>query len=227
MEIDWSVGQILAALKKQGLDEQTLVMFTSDNGPWLSYGDHAGSAGPLREGKGTTWDGGQREPCIMRWPGKISAGAVCREPLMTIDILPTVAKPAGAPLPMHKIDGLDVWPVISGQPGAKNPHEAYYFYWDRGLQAVRSGRWKLHFPHDYRTLAGKPGGSGGQPVAYSQAKIGLVLYDLDNDLGETTNVADQHPEVVERLKALADKAREDLGDSATKQQGRGVRPPGM
>src|SRR5205807_2089366 len=97
MEIDWSVGQILAALKKHGLDEQTLVIFTSDNGPWLSYGDHAGSAGPLREGKGTTWDGGQREPCLMRWPGKIPAGAVCREPAMTIDLLPTLAKLAGAP----------------------------------------------------------------------------------------------------------------------------------
>src|SRR5262249_50624509 len=150
------------------------VMFTSDNGPWLSYGDHAGSAGPLREGKGTTWDGGQREPCIMRWPGHLPAGAVQPEPAMTIDILPTLAKLAGAPLPDLPIDGLDVWPLLSCQPGAKNPHDAYYFYWDRGLQGVRSGQWKLHFAHDYRTLGGKPGGTGGKPAPYQQARTELA-----------------------------------------------------
>ncbi len=226
MEIDWSVGQILTAVKKHGLVEQTLVLFTCDNGPWLSYGNHAGSAGPLREGKGTSWDGGVRVPCLARWPGKIPPGAVCREPAMTIDLLPTLAKLAGAPLPEHKIDGLDIGPLLAGQPGAKNPQEAYYFYWGRELQAVRSGKWKLHFPHDYRSLAGKPGGTGGKPVPYSQAKTNLALYDLENDIGETTNVADKHPDVVMRLQRLADKAREDLGDSATKQEGKGVRPAG-
>lgn len=226
MEIDWSVGQVLAELKKQGIDERTLVLFTSDNGPWLSYGDHAGSAGPLREGKGTTWDGGQREPCIMRWPGKIPAGRVCAEPTATIDIFPTLARLAGAELPRHPIDGLDIWPILAGQPGARNPHEAYFFYWNRELQGVRSGRWKLHFPHNYRTLAGRPGGTGGKPVPYSQARTELALFDLDNDIGETVNVAAQHPEIVKRLQQLAEKAREDLGDSATKRQGKGVRSPG-
>lgn len=225
-EIDWSVGQILDALKKNGLDERTMVIFTSDNGPWLNYGNHAGSAGPLREGKGTSWDGGVREPCIMRWPGKIPAGAVCKEPLMTIDLLPTIAQLAGAELPKNKIDGLDVWPVIAGKPGAKNPHDAYYFYWGRELQAVRSGKWKLHFPHTYRTLEGKPGGKDGKPVAYAQAKTGLALYDLETDPGEKDNVADKHPDVVKRLQELADKIREDLGDTATKQKGSGVREPG-
>lgn len=225
-EIDWSVGQILHALQRNALEDNTLVLFTSDNGPWLSYGEHAGSAGPLREGKGTTWEGGQREPCILRWPGKIPAGSVCREPAMTIDILPTLAKLADAPLPERKIDGLDIRPLISAQPGAKSPHEAFYFYWDRDLQAVRSGKWKLHFPHTYRTLAGKPGGSDGKPAAYGQAKIGLALFNLEDDIGETTDVADKHPEVVERLKALAEKAREDLGDSATNRPGKGVRQPG-
>src|SRR5438876_6911237 len=136
-EIDWSVGQILGALKQHGLDEKTLVLFSSDNGPWLSYGNHAGSAGPLREGKATSWDGGTRVPCLARWPGKIPAGTVCREPAMTLDLLPTLAQLAGAPLPKHKIDGLDIWPLLAGQPGAKNPHEAYYFYWSRELQGVR------------------------------------------------------------------------------------------
>ncbi len=226
MEIDWSVGQILAALRKHGLDEHTLVIFTSDNGPWLSYGEHGGSALPLREGKGTTWDGGVREPTVMRWPGRIPAGKVCREPAMTIDILPTIAKLIGAKLPAHKIDGRDIWPLMAGQPGARSPHEALYFYWGRHLQSIRSGKWKLHFPHGYRTLAGRPGGKGGRPARYSQGKTGLALYDLEKDVGEKTNVADRHPDVVARLKALADKAREDLGDSATKQRGKGRRPPG-
>jgi arylsulfatase A-like enzyme len=226
MEIDWSVGEILAALKKHNLEEQTLVLYTSDNGPWLPYGNHAGSAGPLREGKATTWEGGVREPCIVRWPGKIPAGRVCREPAMTIDVLPTLARLAGAELPAHKIDGLDIWPLLVGQEGARSPHEAFYFYWNRELQAVRSVNWKLHLPHKYPTLAGKPGGQGGRPVATVQTDTPLALYDLARDVGESTNVAAEHPDVVARLKTLAEKARADLGDSATGQAGKGVRPAG-
>lgn len=226
MEIDWSVGQIVEALKRNGVYENTLIIYTSDNGPWLSYGDHAGSAGPLREGKGTSWDGGQREPTMMHWPGKIPAGTVCHEPVMTIDILPTVAGLIGAELPNHRIDGLDISPLMLGQDGAKSPHDALYFYWGRHLQGVRSGDWKLHFPHDYNTLDGKPGGTGGKPAPYKKAHTGLVLYNLADDIGEMHDVAAEHPDVVERLKALAEKARADLGDSATDQQGSGVRPPG-
>ncbi len=225
MEIDWSVGQILDTVKRLGLDKKTLVMFTSDNGPWLSYGDHAGCALPLREGKGTTWDGGQREACIMRWPGKIPAGNVCHELAATIDVLPTLARLAGAELPKNRIDGKDIWSLMSGDPNAKTPHEAYYFYWGRHLQAIRSGKWKLHFPHKYRSLKDKPG-SGGMPGPYIQKKTGLALYDLEKDISETTDVASQHPEVVKRLQALADVARKDLGDSATKQKGNNVREPG-
>ncbi len=223
-EIDWSVDQILDSLKRNGLEEKTLVIFTSDNGPWLSYGDHAGSAEPLREGKGTTFDGGQREPCLMRWPGKIPAGTVCREPAMTIDILPTIAHLAGATVP-EGIDGKDIWPLISGQLGAKSPHEALLFYWGRELQAIRSGRWKLHFPHEYRSLKGEPG-SGGLPGPYIQRKIGPELFDLEADPGESKDVASEHPDLVRRLESLAEQARADLGDSATKQPGSGVRPPG-
>ncbi|MBC7856762.1 MAG: sulfatase, partial [Pirellulaceae bacterium] len=130
MEIDWSVGEILKTLRQHKLDDNTLVIFTSDNGPWLSYGNHAGSAGPLREGKGTHWEGGTRVPCVMRWPGKIPAGTTSGDILMTIDLFPTIAKLIGAELPKHKIDGLDVWPLIIGTPGAKNPHNGYYGYYE-------------------------------------------------------------------------------------------------
>lgn len=226
MEIDWSVGQILDALRKHQLDRRTLVIFTADNGPWLSYGDHAGSARPLREGKGTTFDGGCREPTVMWWPGKIPAGTVCKEPAMTIDILPTLAHLVNARLPDQKIDGQNIWPLMAGEPNAKSPHEAYYFYWGQELQAVRMGRWKLHFPHTYRTLGGKPGGTGGRPAAYEAGKIELALFDLEADPGETTNVIEQHLEVAGKIQALADRMRADLGDSATKQKGTGVREPG-
>ncbi|MEX2114696.1 MAG: sulfatase [Pirellulales bacterium] len=227
-EIDWSVGQVLAALTKHGLDERTLVIFTSDNGPWLSYGDHAGSAGPLREGKGTSWEGGVREPFIARWPGVIPAGSECRQPAMTIDLLPTIAGLIGAELPSHKVDGLDIWPLIAGQPGAKNPHDAYYFYYaDNELQAVSSGTKKLYLPHTYRTLAGRPGGRDGVPVDYEQRTLkGPELYDVVTDLGETTNIAADNPQVVEQLLAIAEQARADLGDSLTKRQPTGARPPG-
>ena len=227
MEVDWSVGQILAALKRHGLDEKTLVIFTSDNGPWLCYGDHAGSAKPLREGKGTMFEGGYREPCLMRWPGKIPAGTTCDELATTMDLMPTIAGLIGATPPTDRIiDGKDIWPLMRGEPGAVSPHEAFYCYYGHQLRAVRDRRWKLHFPHTYRTLAGKPGGTGGTPVPYSRAKIGLALFDLKNDVGETTNVAEQHPEIVARLEKLAEGAREALGDKLTDRVGSEIRPPG-
>jgi arylsulfatase len=227
-EIDWSVGQILAALRKHHLEKNTLVIFSSDNGPWLSYGNHAGSALPLREGKGTCWDGGVRVPFIARWPGKIPKGRVCKEPAMTIDLLPTVAKLVGAELPRHKIDGLDIWPLLAGARGAKNPHDAYFFFYENNqLQAVMSDRWKLHLPHTYRTLAGQPGGRDGKPAPYQPRQIERAeLYDLKSDISETTNVADKHPEIVNRLEAFAEQARADLGDSLTQRKGSGAREPG-
>lgn len=226
MELDWSMGQIFDALRQNNLDKNTMVIFTADNGPWLSYGDHAGSAGPLREGKGTMFDGGCREPTIMWWPGRIPAGSTCKQPAMTIDVLPTIAELVGAELPDHTIDGKSIWPLIAGQPDASSPHDAYFFYYGRQLQALRRGKWKLHFPHNYRTLSGRPGGKGGIPVKYDQAKIDLSLFDLTEDIGETTNVADQQPQVMKELSRLAERMRAELGDSATKQKGTGVRPAG-
>ncbi|WP_425398501.1 sulfatase family protein [Aeoliella sp.] len=227
MEVDWSVGQILEALKQEGLDENTLVMFTSDNGPWLSYGSHAGSAGPLREGKATMFEGGYRVPCVARWPGKIKPGTKCDELAGTIDLLPTIAGLIGAEVPTDRqIDGKDIWPLLSGAPDAESPHDYYYCYWQRELQAIRDPQWKLHFPHSFPSLEGREGGQDGMPVRYSPSKIGLELFDLQNDPGETTNVFDDHPEVVARLQAAAEKAREDLGDALQQKKGSGVRPPG-
>jgi arylsulfatase A-like enzyme len=226
-EIDWSVGQVLGALRRLRLEENTWVIFTSDNGPWLSYGDHAGSAGPFREGKGTVFEGGIREPCLMRWPGKIPAGKLSDTPLMTIDLLPTIAGQVGAGLPERKIDGRDVWPILAGQPGATNPHPAYYFYYNVGeLQALRSGDWKLMLPHTARTLRDQPAATGGVPAKYLPLPVGLELYHLRRDPGETHNVAAGNPEVLTRLLALAEDARQDLGDSLTRRTGTGTRPAG-
>jgi arylsulfatase len=230
-EIDWSVGQVLDALKREGIEDNTLVVFTSDNGPWLSYGNHAGSAKPLREGKGTSWEGGTRVPCVMRWPGRIPADTSCGDMLMTIDILPTAARLIGAQLPDHTIDGLDVWPLIAGIPGAKNPHAAYWTYYAHNeLQSVCTGdgRWKLVLPHTYRTLNGKSPGQDGYSVSYEHLKIQQPeLFDLVTDIGEHTNVAEANPEVVELLKQSAEQARTELGDSLTKRTGHKLRAPGQ
>jgi arylsulfatase len=246
-ELDWSVGEILSALKANGVDDHTFVIFFSDNGPFLSYGTHAGKADPLREGKLTAWDGGMRSPCIVRWPGRTPAGSVCAEPVMAIDLLPTIADLIGAPLPPKPIDGLDILPILEGRPGARTPHEALYFYAGEELQAVRMGDWKLHFAHDYLTPAG-PTRSDGKPAnfenikptgmeesgirgiasrhGYRIANTPAALFDVRTDPGETVDLAAGHPDIVRRLEALAEKARADLGDTLTGRKGSGVRPPG-
>ena len=229
MEIDWSVGQVLEALEQYGLDERTLVVFTSDNGPWLSYGGHSGEAMPLREGKGTSWEGGVRVPCIMRWPGQLPAGEVQAEPAMTIDVLPTIAWITGAELPRHRIDGLDIWPLMQVADGAKTPHEAYYIYYNRNeLQAVIMGEWKLYLPHAYRTIKpGQPYRDDGIPIKYEMTKIEAPeLYHLANDISETTDVSADYPEVVAAMLRLAGKARADMGDALTGAAGRNLREPG-
>ncbi len=221
-EIDWGVGEILKTLKQHGLDNNTCIVFTSDNGPWLSYGDHAGSAKPLREGKGTNFEGGFRVPCLMRWPGKIPAGGVCKEVAGTIDILPTFASLTEMPLPPHPIDGRDISDLMFGKPNAKSPHEVFYHY-DGGnrLVALRSGKWKLMFPQTYNSPV--PGG-GGLPGKDQKKEIPLSLFDLESDVSETKNVAEQNPEVVEKLKQFAEAMRKDLGDGET--AGPGRRPIG-
>lgn len=246
-ELDDSVGRIVSTIDRLGLSERTLVLFLSDNGPFLSYGDHAGSAGPLREGKLTTFEGGVRVPCLARWPGRVPAGRTCREPIMSIDLLPTWAAVIGAELPDHAIDGRDVRPLLLGEDGARSPHEAFAFYAGEGLEAVRSGPWKLHLPHDYLTVNGPPG-RGGKPANYANMKPAAItesglagiasrhgyrvahteraLYNLVDDPGETTDLAARHPEVVARLEQLADRFRTDLGDTLTGRTGTGRRAPG-
>jgi arylsulfatase len=226
-EIDWSLGQIIQALDQNGLSENTLVIFTSDNGPWLSYGDHAGSALPLREGKGTAWDGGVRVPFLARWPGVLEAGRTVDAPAMTIDVLPALADLIGAERPQRTIDGESMWPLLSGRTET-SPQESYYFWYRTNeLHAMRSGRWKLQFPHTYRTMNGRELGSGGIPGKYDySAAVGLELFDLESDLGEQIDVSASHPEVVAHLSALADSMRLELGDSLTDVPGRSNRDPG-
>lgn len=221
-ELDWSVGQIRATLKRLDLEKNTLLILTSDNGPHLQGGVDGGSAGPLREGKFTTFEGGMRNPMIAAWPGVVPAGTTCNEPVASIDLLPTFAKIVGATFtPNGKIDGLDISPLLRGEPGAKTPHNALYFYSEGALQAVRSGKWKLHFPHNYIHVEGGP----AAPVSSTQ-HIDLSLFDLDNDIGETTNVAAQHPDIVNQLSALGQMMRADIGDSITGVAGANVRPHG-
>jgi len=203
MEIDWSVGQIVQALKENGVEDNTLVIMTSDNGPWISYGNHAGKT-PYREAKGTGFDGGTRSACIMKFPFRIVPGSVSTRTFGSIDILPTLAHLAGADLPENPVDGKNVWDIIIGRPGAKNPHEYYPFSTGRNFEGVISGdgKWKLHLPHGYRTLV--EAGKDGMPGKYKQERIGLSLFDMEKDPFESTNVIDKHPDVAERLKKYAE-----------------------
>jgi len=236
-EIDASVASVLAALDRTGQADDTLVIFTSDNGPWLSYGDHAGSAGPLREGKGTSFEGGVRVPCVARLPGVVPAGAVCDAPTMTIDLLPTIAALTGEPLPSdqagqltvggRRIDGRDIGELLRGRPADQAAETVYCFWYaDNQLQAVRQGDWKLLLPHTSRSMAGQAPGKDGVPGKYRPLPVGRELYDLSTDPGESRDVAANHPDIVARLEAHAERARADLGDSLTKRKGAAVRPAG-
>jgi arylsulfatase len=227
MEIDWSVGEIIKTLQEEGLDDNTLVIFTSDNGPWLNYGEHSGNALPFREGKGTSFEGGHREPCIVYFPKKLKGGRSIDIPMMNIDILPTIAEITDAKLPKKTIDGKSVWNIWTGASN-ESPHEAYFHYYHvNELEAVRYKNWKLYFPHQYRTLNGRPGGKNGWPVPYDHIKLDSIeLYNLAADISETNNVASQHPEIVSKITALADSMRYKLGDNLKGIEGAENREPG-
>jgi arylsulfatase len=226
MEVDWSVGQIMDALRSNSLDKNTIVIFTSDNGPWLVFGNHGGSAGGLREGKATTWDGGQKEPAIISWPGVIPAGTVCNKLAATIDILPTLAAITNAALPSNKIDGINILPLLQGDSSA-NPRDHLFFYFlKNNLEAVRQGSWKLVFPHKYNAAENEIPGKDGFPGRLHRDSTGLALYDLRRDPGERYDVKDQNPAIVQQLQQLAEQAREDLGDELTGKPGKNLRPAG-
>ena len=230
MEIDWSVGEILKTLKENSIDENTLVIFASDNGPALNFGKWGGSAGPLREGKGTMWEGGARVPCIMRWPEKISQNQNISNIAGTIDIYPTIAEIVGEREIRNKIDGVSLMTILNGEPNA-NPRDELFYYYGENLIAVRKGNWKLVFPHEHRSYINVEPGKNLHPGPYGKGIAGLELYDLEYDIGETTDLAAQFPEVVKDLEKLSESARTTLGDKLTDRVGSeaytticGVRP---
>ena len=203
MEIDWSVGQINQALKDNGLEDNTIFIWIgSDNGPWLSYSDHAGIT-PFREGKGTTFDGGVRNPCIVKYPPAVKADAFSSKTFNTIDVLPTIAQVTGAALPKNPVDGTNVWPIITDQPGAENESAYYPLSNGRQFQGVVSGdgKWKLHLEHPYRTV--RIGGKDGIPGKYMQQVIDTSLFDLVHDPSEKGNVIGVYPEKAAELIELA------------------------
>ncbi len=221
MELDWSIGQIADELTNLGIDEDTLIVITSDNGPWAVMGNHAGSTGLLRGEKSTSFEGGHCVPCIMHWPGKIKPDTLCSEPVTSMDIYPTFAKLSGVRLPGYKLDGRDITPLLLDKPGAKSPHDKIFFYHNKKLEAVRSGKWKLYVPHGYNYTAvpGKDGLMG----KYNQKNMPLSLYNLDSDPGETNNIADRHPDIIRRLLNNLEQMRTELGDTLEGVPGRNIR----
>lgn len=207
-EVDWSVGRVLDTLRELKLDENTLVVFTSDNGPWLVKGQDGGSALPLRGGKGSTWEGGVREPSLAWWPNKIAAGSVCDAVAGTIDLLPTCVKLAGGTVPAEPvIDGRDISPLLFGQT-KESQREAHYYFGSYNLQAVRQGPWKLALvPQSDPQTKG---------VIAEDSKVNPRLYNLDDEIGERTNLAEKHPEIVRKLQALAAKMSEEIGGNEPK-----------
>jgi arylsulfatase len=246
-ELDDAIGTILAKLQDAGLEQDTLVLFFSDNGAWMSYGEHAGSNGPLREGKLTCFEGGVRSPLLVRWPGKVPAGRVSETPFMSIDLLPTLVEAVGGKSPTLKIDGRSALPLLRGTSDTA-PHEALFYYAGEEFHAVRAGRWKLHFDHPYLSNRGLPG-RGGKPSGHGTyeplpitdssmdaiasrhgqkvSRQAQALFDLTTDAGETHDVSAQHPEIVRRLAALAEPVRADLGDKLMGVAGAGRRPAGQ
>jgi arylsulfatase A-like enzyme len=227
MEVDWSIGQIMKALEQNNLDKNTLIIFTSDNGPWLNFGNHAGTTAGLREGKGTSWDGGQRVPCIMRWNGVIPAGEICNKIVCAMDILPTLASITGAPLPQNRIDGVNILALLLGDKTSSPRSNFYYYYQQNSLEGVQKDYWKLVLPHKGISYVGVEPGKDGWPgktvsVTISEAE----LYDLRRDPGENYNVALTYPEKVKELQSVADVARQDLGDDITNSPGLNRRKAG-
>ncbi|MDR6762180.1 arylsulfatase [Flavobacterium sp. 2755] len=229
MEIDWSIGEILKTLDQEGLTKNTVVIVTSDNGPWLFFGDNAGSSGGFREGKSTTWEGGTRVPFLIRWPGKIESGTVNGSLITNMDLLPTIADITGAALPENKIDGLDFLSLLTGKTN-KGPRDTFYYYFGVGsnnLEAIRYKHWKLVFPHKSTSYNKNLPGKGGLRGKGAVVEVPLALYDLAHDPGEVRDVQELYPEIVAEIQKIAETAREDLGDDLTNKIGKNVRKPAI
>ena len=226
-EIDSSVGQILETLKENELEQNTIIIFTSDNGPWLSYGGHSGSSGIYREGKGTNWEGGHRVPAIVYFPKRIESNTRIDLPAMGIDWLPTITDFTGSSLPEKKIDGESLVPLLTKMT-SEAPHENFFFYYRTNeLHAIRHKNWKFYVPHTYRSLNGKVGTNDGYPIPYDMNKIETpALFNLETDPEENRDVAKEKPELVAKISKIADSIRQVLGDQLTGVKGLEVRPVG-
>lgn len=226
-EVDDGIGRIMETLKTNGLDKNTIVIFTSDNGPWLNYGNHAGNPGGFREGKGTSFEGGHRVPFIVRWKGNIQAGQICNQLVSAIDILPTIAGICKLELPENKIDGVSLLPIFKGDMNASPRKNFLYYYRKNSLEAVRRDNWKLVFEHPSRSYLNQVPGKDGYPGnAPENIMMPYALYDLRRDPSEAYDVKDQNPLIVSELNKLAEEARKDLGDDIQNRKGEHVRPVG-
>ena len=225
MELDWSLGEIVKALRKNGILENTMIIFTSDNGPWLNFGNHAGNTAGLREGKGTVFEGGQRVPTIISWPKTIKKSTISNKLAASIDILPTITKIVKGKLPNHKIDGVSILDILKGKNTTARDH-FFYYYKTNSLEAVRKDHWKLILPHESRSYENVMPGMDGHKGNYSKLKLDYELYDLRRDPGERYNVIKKYPEIAQLLKDLAETARTDMGDNATGRKGKNTREPG-
>jgi arylsulfatase len=225
MELDWSLGQIMQTLDHCKLSKNTILIITSDNGPWLRFGDNAGSSGGLREGKGTAWDGGTRVPCIIRWPGTIEAGTVNSHLMTNMDLLPTIMAFTHGPLPKNRIDGLNFSRLLLGKSTADVRQVFYYYYDVNSLKAVRYKNWKLVLPHTSQTYADIHG-INGFPSDVRYVSIKMALYDMAHDPGEVYDVQTLYPDTVKKIMQYVEDARADLGDDLTNRKGKNIREPG-
>jgi len=226
-EVDSEIGRIMKTLQSSGVDKNTIVIFTSDNGPWLNFGNHAGNAGGFREGKGTSFEGGHRVPFIVRWNGNIKGGQICNQLVSAIDILPTLSAICKVKLPDHKIDGVSLMPILKGNMNATPRKNFLYYYRKNSLEAVRRDNWKLVFEHPSRSYLNLVPGKDGFPTKTPENVImPYALYDLRRDPSEAYDVKDQNPLIVMELNKLAEEARKDLGDDIQNRVGENVRPVG-